>query len=128
MEIRTNKLRFTHIYIENWRNFIKVDVDLPQRVFLVGSNASGKSNFLDVLRFLAEIATLGTGGLSAAVRKRGGISNLRRRQAVSDSPITIKMMIGENEALDRWEYEISFEQADTHLNFAIKKEVSAMDR
>lgn len=37
--------RFTHIYLENWRNFAKVDLDLQNRAFLVGLNASGKSNF-----------------------------------------------------------------------------------
>ncbi|HLC30282.1 MAG TPA: AAA family ATPase, partial [Dehalococcoidia bacterium] len=45
-------LRFRHIYIENWRNFVQVDADLQRRVFLVGPNASGKSNFLDAFRFL----------------------------------------------------------------------------
>ena len=38
--------------LQSWRNFTEVEVDLQRRVFLVGPNASGKSNFLDVFRFL----------------------------------------------------------------------------
>ena len=47
-------LRFMRISLQSWRNFTQVDVDLQRRVFLVGPNASGKSNFLDVFRFLCD--------------------------------------------------------------------------
>ena len=40
--------RFTGLLLENWRNFVDGDVNLQRRAFLVGPNASGKSNFLDV--------------------------------------------------------------------------------
>ena len=40
--------RFTGLLLENWRNFVDADVNLQPRTFLVGPNASGKSNFLDV--------------------------------------------------------------------------------
>jgi predicted ATPase len=46
----------THITLKNWRNFQSVDIDLRDRLFLVGPNASGKSNFLDALRFLRDLA------------------------------------------------------------------------
>src|SRR6266567_7115217 len=69
-------LRFTKLYAENWRNFTKVEADLQRRVFLVGPNASGKSNLLDVFRFLHDLVSVG-GGFQEAVRKRGGISRLR---------------------------------------------------
>jgi len=48
-------MRFVSIYLENWRNFTRVDVPLQQRMFLVGPNASGKSNFLDAFRFLRDL-------------------------------------------------------------------------
>jgi predicted ATPase len=47
-------MRFSQVILENWRNFDQVDVRLQDRAFLVGPNASGKSNFLDVFRFLRD--------------------------------------------------------------------------
>ena len=32
--------------LQNWRNFRIIEVDLRERVFVIGPNASGKSNFL----------------------------------------------------------------------------------
>ncbi|WP_461317578.1 AAA family ATPase [Bradyrhizobium embrapense] len=39
----------SRIKLQNWRNFRTVDVPLRERTFVVGPNAAGKSNFLDVL-------------------------------------------------------------------------------
>ena len=43
----------TRLALKNWRNFKAVDVSLRERVFVIGPNASGKSNLLDMLRFCA---------------------------------------------------------------------------
>jgi len=102
-------LRFTHIYMENWRNFNRVDVDLQRRVFLVGPNASGKSNFLDALRFLREIAIPG-GGLVAAVHRRGGISRLRCLAARRYPDVVLGVRLGTEETPAVWEYELSLKQ------------------
>ena len=67
----------SRVELKNWRNFVDVDVPLRQRQFLVGPNASGKSNFLDVFRFLRDIAKPNGGGLQSAVDKRGGLSKIR---------------------------------------------------
>mgnify|MGYP002781015023 CR=1 FL=1 len=40
-------MRFTRLQLKNWKNFRKVDVELQERVFIVGPNAGGKSNLLD---------------------------------------------------------------------------------
>ena len=52
----------------HWRNFQgQVDMPLTPRVFLLGPNASGKSNVLDALRFLRDTADQ---GLQAAINSR----------------------------------------------------------
>ena len=56
----------SRLKLKNWKNFKDVDIPLTDRVFVVGPNASGKSNLLDVFRFLRDIAKPG-GGLQKAV-------------------------------------------------------------
>jgi hypothetical protein len=69
-------MRFSRLILKNWRNFVHVDLKMQERLFITGPNASGKSNLLDVFRFLRDIAKDG-GGLQAAVRDRGGLSKIR---------------------------------------------------
>ena len=112
--------RFMHIDLENWRNFSQVKVDLPSRVFLVGPNASGKSNFLDVFRFLHDIVAVG-GGFQEAVRKRGGVSRLRCLSARRYSDIAVQVRIGNEENALAWDYEVRFTQ-DNRQRPIIKRE------
>jgi predicted ATPase len=100
--------RFSHLYLENWRNFTRVEVDLQRRVFLVGPNASGKSNLLDVFRFLHDIASVG-GGFQEAVRRRLGVSRLRCLAARRYPEIVLRVALG-NDDPHAWEYEIRFTQ------------------
>ena len=102
-------LRFTRLEITNWRNFTRASVRLGQRVFLVGPNASGKSNLLDVFRFLQDIADVG-GGFQAAVEERGGVSRLRSLAARSNPSVRVSVRIGTDEDPDRWAYELTFGQ------------------
>lgn len=76
------------IELKNWRNFESVAVNLTDRVFVVGPNASGKSNFLDVFKFLRDIA-LPRGGLQEAITQRGGVPKLRCLSARKETDIGI---------------------------------------
>jgi predicted ATPase len=113
-------LRFTNLYLENWRNFTQVSVDLQGRVFLLGPNASGKSNLLDVFRFLYDIVSVG-GGFQAAVNKRGGVSRLRCLAARRYPDVAIRVQMGNDEHSAVWEYELRFVQ-DNRQRPIIKRE------
>ena len=102
-------MQFTHIALENWRNFLKVDIDLKRRAFLVGPNAAGKSNFLDVFRFLHDMVAVG-GGFQAAVAQRGGVSKLRSLAARRYPEIVIRVDMADREQQGQWQYELRFEQ------------------
>ncbi|HUT75531.1 MAG TPA: AAA family ATPase [Armatimonadota bacterium] len=102
-------IRFTNVHVENWRNFSQVSVDLQRRVFLVGPNASGKSNFLDLFRFLRDIVAVG-GGLREAVRRRGGVRSLRCLAARRYSDIVIRVSIGGEDSEPLWTYSLAFSQ------------------
>lgn len=101
---------FSKLKINNWRNFKSVDVELHERVFLVGPNASGKSNLLDVFRFLRDIARSG-GGLQKAVEDRGGVSKIRCLSARTHSDIEIEVHLAEPDSRKvLWKYAIGFTQ------------------
>ena len=65
------------IKVRNYRSLGDVNVDLSDLTVLVGANGTGKSNFLDVFRFVGDALTR---GLDAALlaHDRGGIGRLRR--------------------------------------------------
>jgi predicted ATPase len=116
-------MRFTHAALSNWRNFRRVDVALHGRVFLVGPNASGKSNFLDAFRFLADVASVG-GGLQEAVRRRNGVSAIRSLAARQDRSIAIQVQVGTRETPDFWDYELSFLQDKARRVFIDRERVT----
>jgi predicted ATPase len=100
----------SHIKLKNWRNFRDVDVTLGDRVFLVGPNASGKSNFLDVFRFLHDISKPG-GGLQKAVEDRGGISKIRCLAARKNPKVEISVHLAESpNETPNWTYAIGIGQ------------------
>jgi hypothetical protein len=101
-------LTFRRLRLENWRNFTQVDVDLQNRVFLVGPNASGKSNLLDVFRFLHDIVSVGGGFQEAAGPHRGGVTRLRSLSARRYPDIVIEVHIGPEHLPNAWEYELRF--------------------
>src|SRR5262245_57749795 len=113
-------MRFTHVHLVNWRNFRNVDVALQRSVFLVGPNASGKSNFLDVFRFLSDLTAVG-GGFQDAIQRRGGVKILRSLAARASSDISVRVHIGEDDTPDLWRYELSFNQ-DKQRRPGIKRE------
>lgn len=119
--IARRELRITALTLANWRNFTKVDVRLQRRVYLVGPNAAGKSNFLDALRFLNDVVTVG-GGFQAAVARRGGVSMIRSFAARRVPTVTVSVKLGNDERPDEWEYELTFEQ-DNQRRPRISKEV-----
>lgn len=100
----------TNLKLKNWRNFSTVDVPLGPRVYLIGANAAGKSNLLDVFRFLRTVAQSEGGGLQKAMKERGGIKKLRSLHARTDTEVRIEVEIAESmdEESERWRYMLAF--------------------
>lgn len=101
--------RFVSLRLRNWKNFTGVDVDIRERAFLVGPNASGKSNFLDVFRFLRDLASTG-GGFQEAVAKRGGVTAIRCLSARRYPDIEIDVTMELDGDSKSWRYELAFFQ------------------
>lgn len=99
----------TRLKLKNWRNFKKVDVGLRERVYIIGPNASGKSNLLDVLRFLRDVAKPEGGGLQKAIKDRGGITKLRCLLARRDPEVSIEVELAERvDTEPAWRYTLGF--------------------
>jgi predicted ATPase len=100
-------MRFTQLYLQNWRNFLRVEVALRERMFIVGPNASGKSNLLDAFRFLRDVAEP-RGGLQEAVQSRGGVSRIRSLHARRYPDIVLNIGL-ELDGID-WRYRLAVGQ------------------
>lgn len=66
----------TRVFLKNYKSIAACDVWLQPLTFLVGPNGTGKSNFLDALRFVADALN---SSLGHAIRDRGGGKEVRRR-------------------------------------------------
>ena len=96
---------------KNWRNFQQINVPLRERQFIVGPNASGKSNLLDIFRFLRDIVKVDGGGFQKAVKDRGGVSKIRCLAARRDPEVAIEIHIaGTPDASATWRYALGFSQ------------------
>jgi len=93
------------IHLRNWKNFSNVSAPCGDRVFLIGPNASGKSNFLDALRFLRDVSR---NGLAQAVGERGGISAIRCLAARRYSDIVVEVKLAD--VSQKWSYRLALTQ------------------
>ena len=112
-------MRITRLRLQNWKNFVEVDVPLAKRVFVIGANGSGKSNLLDAIRFLYDIAKPTGGGLQEALAIRGGMKAVRSLFARKNPTIKICIDVGdESESVasnggggePAWRYELELKQ------------------
>jgi predicted ATPase len=117
----------TRIELKNWRNFAHIDVKLRDTVYLIGPNASGKSNLLDALRFLRDVATPRGGGLQKAIADRQGMSKLRSLMARTNPDVEICVELSEDvdDEAPLWTYKLAFtaEQAGQHRNIITRESV-----
>ncbi len=96
------------IEVKNWRNFRSVDVELTDTVFLIGPNASGKSNFLDIIRFMRDVVNPQGGGLQQSVSSRGGLRKLRclAGRAGQGIELAFELKNTSDDEIAAWRYEL----------------------
>jgi predicted ATPase len=102
-------LRFTHLLAVSWRNFVKAEVALAERLIVAGPSGAGKSNLLDAFRFFSDLAAPG-GGFQRAVESRGGVHRIRCLAARHEPDVCLAVRAGDTANPARWEYEIHFNQ------------------
>jgi predicted ATPase len=99
----------THVRLKNWRNFRALDLPLREVTYVLGPNASGKSNLLDVFRFLRDLSKPKGGGLQAAVAMRGDFTSLQCLHAGTDEEVLIDVELpGHADGPVLWRYVLGF--------------------
>ena len=77
------------IKVVNFKSFENIEVELGKFNVLIGANASGKSNFVQIFKFLKDIAD---SGLENAVSLQGGVEYLRNMKIGISENLSIKIV------------------------------------
>ncbi len=67
-------MKIARIKVQNFRSFENLEVNLDAFNVIIGPNAAGKSNFVEIFNFLRDISRE---GLENAVSLQGGIDNIK---------------------------------------------------
>jgi len=107
----------SRIILKNWRNFKEADTELRDVTYVLGANATGKSNFLDVFRFLRDVAKPQGGGLQKAISDRGGLRKLRCLHARRHPEISIEVHFSPSSEEDSgWIYSLAIKSEGVGAN------------
>ena len=77
-----------HIYVENFKSFSRIDLDISRFNVVIGSNAAGKSNFISIFKFLRDIAKY---GIINAIAMQGGSEYLQNTKIGALHDLKIKV-------------------------------------
>lgn len=80
----------TRIKVSNFKSFDELEVELRPLNIVVGGNASGKSNFLEIFKFLRDIEAH---GLENAVSLQGGMEYLANLRIGSSRPVEMEVQL-----------------------------------
>jgi predicted ATPase len=74
--------------VTNFRSFRELDLELSSFSVVVGANASGKTNFVQLFRFLRDVANE---GFESAIALQGGVELVRNLRLGASEPLTIEI-------------------------------------
>ncbi|MGL4511745.1 MAG: AAA family ATPase [Lacipirellulaceae bacterium] len=106
----------SRVQLRNYKSIGRCDVRLGRMTMLVGRNGSGKSNFIDALRFVLE--GLQT-SLDHAIRSRGGIDVVRRKSQGHPHNFAIRLSYDLEDGVADYGFEIA---ARKGRGYVVKRE------
>jgi len=77
------------IEVKNFKSFKELKIDLGKFNVVIGANASGKSNFVHIFKFLRDAKN---SGLDNAISMQGGVEYLRNMNIGASEPLSIKVV------------------------------------
>jgi len=100
--------KIREVHIRNYKSIEQAVVRLSDLTVLIGTNGSGKSNFVDALSFVRDCVA---DSVDLAIQRRGGFSGLLWRPASTSGSIGIRLVIDlPNEDVADYAIELSGEQ------------------
>jgi predicted ATPase len=110
-----NKTLIKKLKLQNFLSYQKAEIELQPLNVLIGTNGSGKSNFIEAFRFLKAIPT----DLMPPIRQGGGVNEFIWKGTSSVPIATLDVVL--NNAEQDFNYQLSFSSANQKLE--ILKEV-----
>lgn len=109
-----------HIHVRNFKSIKEATLNLEPLTVIVGANAAGKSNIINVFRFISNIITV---GIDNAIALQGGIPYLTNACLKKGTPIEISFTV--NLSSEGWVRHsdikhIGFEIERIHYHFIIQ--------
>jgi predicted ATPase len=83
-------MRLTSVRARNFKSFRDLDIRLDSLNVLIGANASGKSNFVQLFTFVRDVVE---SGLDNAISNQGGPQYLRNINCDGDANVTIELSV-----------------------------------
>lgn len=81
-------MAITRLVVSNFKSFDKIDVKIGNFGIVIGANASGKSNFIQVFKFVRDVLNF---GLENAISMQGGLEYLVNANIGSAQDISIEI-------------------------------------
>jgi len=100
-------MQIKHLHIENFKCFEEIELNFKPLVLIIGPNASGKSNFIQIFKFLHDLRNL---GLEDAIALQGGIEYFRNIHIGAKKNIKLQLKIEDT-------YKVGREVGDTLYGF-----------
>jgi predicted ATPase len=84
------QITLKRISVSNFKSYRNIDVSLRNFNVLIGANASGKSNFVNIFRFLKDICTM---GLDNAISMQGGVEYIANKANNETNELRVEMEV-----------------------------------
>lgn len=83
-------MKIKRLKVENFKSYKKINITLNNLNFIIGGNATGKSNFVNILKFFNDIIEF---GIDDAILLQGGIKYLFNSNSRKDSYILLNIEV-----------------------------------
>ncbi len=107
---------FQTLLIRHFKSIEQADIALGDINIFVGNNGSGKSNIVDAIRFLKDVAT---NGLDRAISDRHGIESIRQWSPTRPFRISLTVTVSRDD--DKFEYTVGIDSAKGLFQVAQEK-------